>query len=47
VRDIPHAGQVVVVVRKPRLICLEPACGRRHSLRRPGSCRLGPVVRPG
>jgi transposase len=29
VRDIPHAGQVVVVVRKPRLICLEPACGRR------------------
>ena len=29
VRDIPHAGQVVVVVRKPRLICLEPGCGRR------------------
>ena len=29
VRDIPHAGQIVVVVRKPRLICLEPACGRR------------------
>ena len=29
VRDIPHAGQVVVVVRKPRLICVEPACGRR------------------
>jgi transposase len=29
VRDIPHAGQVVVVVRKPRLVCTEPACGRR------------------
>jgi transposase len=29
VRDIPHAGQVVVVVRKPRLVCVEPACGRR------------------
>jgi transposase len=29
VRDIPHAGQIVVVVRKPRLICVEPACGRR------------------
>jgi transposase len=29
VRDIPHAGQVVVVVRKPRLVCAEPACGRR------------------
>jgi transposase len=29
VRDIPHAGQVVVVVRKPRLVCSEPACGRR------------------
>jgi zinc-finger of transposase IS204/IS1001/IS1096/IS1165/Helix-turn-helix domain of transposase family ISL3 len=30
VRDIPHAGQVVVVVvGKPRLICVEPACGRR------------------
>jgi transposase len=29
VRDVPHAGQVVVVVRKPRLVCTEPACGRR------------------
>jgi transposase len=29
VRDIPHAGQLVVVVRKPRLVCTEPACGRR------------------
>jgi transposase len=29
VRDIPHAGRVVVVVRKPRLVCSEPACGRR------------------
>jgi transposase len=29
VRDIPHAGRVEVVVRKPRLVCGEPACGRR------------------
>jgi hypothetical protein len=29
VRDVPHAGQVVVVVRKPRLVCAELACGRR------------------
>jgi transposase len=29
VRDIPHAGQVEVVVRKPRLVCAEPACPRR------------------
>ena len=29
VRDVPHAGRVVVVVRKPRLVCAEPACGQR------------------
>jgi transposase len=29
IRDIPHAGPVEVVVRKPRLVCAEPACGRR------------------
>jgi transposase len=29
VRDIPHAGQVEVVVRKPRLVCAEPACPQR------------------
>jgi transposase len=29
VRDIPHAGQIEVVVRKPRLMCVEPACDRR------------------
>jgi transposase len=29
VRDIPHAGPVEVVVRKPRLVCAEPACTRR------------------
>jgi transposase len=29
VRDIPYAGQIEVVVRKPRLVCAEPACGRR------------------
>jgi transposase len=29
VRDIAHAGRVEVVVRKPRLVCAEPACGRR------------------
>jgi transposase len=29
VRDVPHAGRVEVVVRKPRLACVEPACGRR------------------
>jgi transposase len=29
VRDIPHAGQVVVVVRKPRLVCAEPTCPRQ------------------
>ena len=29
VRDIPHAGQLEVVVRKPRLVCAEPACPRR------------------
>jgi transposase len=29
VRDIGHAGRVEVVVRKPRLVCAEPACARR------------------
>ena len=29
VRDVPHAGRVEVVVRKPRLVCAEPACRRR------------------
>jgi transposase len=29
VRDIPHAGQVEVMVHKPRLVCAEPACPRR------------------
>jgi transposase len=29
VRDIPYAGQLEVVVRKPRLVCAEPACPRR------------------
>ena len=29
VRDVPHAGRVQVVVRKPRLVCAEPACPRR------------------
>jgi transposase len=29
VRDLPYAGQVEVVVRKPRLVCSEPACPRR------------------
>jgi transposase len=29
VRDIPHAGEVEVVVRKTRMVCAEPACPRR------------------
>ena len=29
VHDIPYTGHIVVVVRKPRLVCAEPACGRR------------------
>ena len=29
VRDVPHAGQIEVVIRKPRLLCLELACRRR------------------
>ena len=29
VRDVPHAGRVEVVVRKPRLVCDEPLCRRR------------------
>jgi transposase len=29
VRDVPYAGRVEVVVGKPRLVCAEPACGRR------------------
>jgi len=29
VRDVPHAGRVEVVVRKPRLVCAEPLCPRR------------------
>src|SRR5687768_11542421 len=29
VRDVPHAGRVEVVVRKPRLVCGEPLCRRR------------------
>ena len=28
VRDIPHAGRLEVVVRKPRLVCAEPKCPR-------------------
>ena len=29
VRDVPYAGQVAVLVRKPRLVRAEPACPRR------------------
>ena len=29
VRDVPHAGRMEVVVRKPRLVCAESACRRR------------------
>jgi transposase len=29
VRDIPHAGDIEVVVRKRRMVCAEPACQRR------------------
>ena len=29
VRDVPHAGGVAVVVRKPRLVGVEPVCPRR------------------
>ena len=29
VRDVPYAGRVEVLVRKPRLVCAEPACRRR------------------
>jgi hypothetical protein len=29
VRDIPHAGDIEVVVRKTRMVCAEPACPRR------------------
>lgn len=29
VRDVPHAGHVEVIVRKPRLVCAEPACLRK------------------
>ena len=28
VRDVPHAGKIEVVIRKPRLVCAEPACRR-------------------
>jgi transposase len=28
VRDLPHAGHLEVVVRKPRLVCAEPECPR-------------------
>ena len=30
VRDIPNAGQLEVVVRKPRLVCAEPECPRAN-----------------
>jgi transposase len=29
IRDRPHAGQIELAVRKPRLICAEPARSRR------------------
>ena len=29
VKDVPHAGQLEVVVVKPRLVCAEPGCPRR------------------
>lgn len=29
VRDVPHAGRVEVMIRKPRLLCAEPLCRRR------------------
>lgn len=29
VRDVAHGGRIEVVVRKPRLVCAEAACGRR------------------
>jgi transposase len=41
VRDIPHAGDVEVVVCKPRLVCAEPACPRRTFPRLPTSCAAG------
>ena len=42
VRDIPHAGQLEVVVRKPRL----PSRNVREarSPQRPSSCRSGPAA---
>jgi transposase len=47
IRDIQHAGPVEVVVRKPRLVCAEPACGRRTFT--PATTQLpgeGPVHHP-
>jgi transposase len=43
VRDVGHAGRVEVVVRKPRLACVEPACGRRTFT--PVSAQLPPRTR--
>jgi transposase len=47
VRDVLYAGKVEVLVRKPRLVCAEPACGRRTSSRALRSCRSGPGARLG
>jgi transposase len=40
VRDVPHAGRVEVVVRKPRLVCAEPACARRTFIAATDQLRL-------
>lgn len=42
VRDVPHADRIEVVVRKPRLVCAEPACNGGRSPRSLRSCQPGP-----
>jgi transposase len=47
VRDIGHAGRVEVVVRKPRLVCAEPACARRTFIPATDQRLCGPGAPPG
>ena len=47
VRDVPYAGPVEVVVRKPRLVCAEPACRRRTFTHTTSQLPSRSAARPG
>jgi transposase len=46
VRDIPHSGDIEVVVRKRRMVCAEPACQRRTFTPATEQLPPGPIYDP-